>query len=401
MANPNYPGRPPWSPAGTGLWSSVTDYCGSVFAADLGEKGTLLQYGGAGHSAVNALFWIGFDVATLTWRRVGPRPLPTNGLSGYAAGVAPDPAGLDHLWGDWNGGWHGFPEEFRQPGIIVPEGSHTRNRMVYRPALAAGNGAGEVIIGWHATGARDTTGLNASHTWNADTAIWSRHSNRRPAYGAHIGGLTYHAGLDVVTGPNANFSSAASSIDVFDCKTRVWTRRSMSSGGRSHSADSTAFAWRDGANAEWHVICEHWGSLWPPMRFFAVRVDDLVSGAPTHWWDLSVDAESYPASRRQLTYTVNWSFCPSNGNFYAVNREHDSHQLWRLMPPLSRDIRDPWRISAETLNGDGLDGRLASGTPGVSFDYSRLQWSNHLRAFLWTPDFVGGSVQAIRPGGVG
>ncbi len=400
LANPNFPGTPPWNPPNSAAWTSVTDYCGSVFAAQLGASGTLLQYGGAGHSAINALCWIGFDVATLTWRRFGPRPLPTNGLYGYRTGITPDPAAFDHAWGDWDGGWTGFPATFRQPGVRVPEGGHTRNSFVYRPAAASGNRSGQVVIGWHATGVNSGTGVPTQHTWDADTGAWSRHANRRPNFGSSVGALVYHEALDVVTGACVEFTSGATAIDVFDCRSRAWARRVMNSGGRSHRIDATGFSWRDANGVSWHVVCQHWGELWPPMQFYAVSADDLAANRPTPWLDLNVTAGSYPADRNRLSFTVSWARCPVDGCYYAVNREHGSRLLWRLVPPSSGELRGAWVITAEVLSGEALDGRRSNGTGSTAFDYSRLQWAPALSAFLWTSDFVGADVQAIRPGGI-
>lgn len=70
------------------------------------------------------------------------------------------------------------------------------------------------------------------------------------------------------------------------------------------------------------------------------------------------------------------------------------------MTPPGEGIAGTWTITEENLGGEPLDGRLAGGQPGTSFDYSRLRWAAYLRAFLWTPDYIGGAVQAIRPPGV-
>lgn len=136
------------------------------------------------------------------------------------------------------------------------------------------------------------------------------------------------------------------------------------------------------------------------MQFYAVKADDLAANRPTPWLDLNVSADSYPADRNRFTYTVSWARCPVDGCYYAVNREQGSRLLWRLVPPASGDLRGNWVITAETLSGEPLDGRRANGVGSTAFDYSRLQWAPALSAFLWTSDFVGADVQAIRPGGI-
>jgi hypothetical protein len=355
-----------------------------------------MQYGGAGHVAVNALFWFGFDLADLTWKRIGPRAIASNALSAWPT----VPAAFSDTHGDWDGAHASLPEAFRQPGNTqVPEGSHTRNRMVYRPPGAAGNANGQIIVAWHATGYQDATGVGTAHTWNATTQAWARHENQRTSYGGHIGALLYHPGADVVVGPSAAFGASADHLDYLTCSSMTWARRTITSGGRTHDVDATAFAWTDINGKEWHVVCRHLDAAAPSFDCFAARVDEVVSGGAT-WTDLTLSGSTWPVDGTgSRSWTVQWARCPIDGNYYAVNRTHGSNKIWKLAPPGNGLITGTWTITDQTLTGSTLEGRNNS-SGNTSFDYSRLHWSSYANAFLWTGDQTNRVPQAIRPQGV-
>lgn len=414
-ANPDFPSAPPYF-NGRG-WSTVMDYAGAVFASDVGANGTYMLYGGAGHVAVNALFWFGFDVTDRTWKRIGDQPPQTNGLVGLTfPGGVPDwdamyalggvYGAFNNTYGDWNGDHASMPSGFRLTGkTTIPAGSHSRNRMAYRPASAAGNTKGEIVVGWHMTEYWDYTGVGTAHTWDGETETWARHANQRYSHEAKSGGLVYHAAHDVICGPN--FNDGATGFDFFDCATQTWVHRTYSSGGRSLVSDSTAFGWTDGSGFAWHVLCNPLNSLAPAQSFFAVRVDRLVSNTSPAWVDLTVTATTtWPATSLSgsgipsYAYTVCWAHCPSDGCYYAVNREHGSNKLWKLTPPVSGVITDSWVITETTLGGTTLSAAGANGTDQISWDYNRLQWVPALSAFLWIGNRLDAPVQAIRPIGV-
>lgn len=392
LANPNFPGAAPWEIHGDfrSQWLHVTDFCGSVFAPSLGSMGTLLQYGAAGHSAVNAPFWFGYDVAERVWKRIGHRTLPTDQLSQLfsAGGLIPDPAAFDRIWGDWNGSWAGWPAGFEQPGWNPPEGSHTRNSFVYRPPDAAGNRAGQIITCWEPTGIQGGTGIRGSHVWDADTGLFTRTANLRPGSGNAATGMQYSRAHDVVIGNNLVFSSVTGQIDFLDCRTMTWVRREATN-TRNVRIESTSFLAGD-----LFVRVDHEFTVSAtPFTLEAVVVSDVVAGRPFTWTTLKLDATSYPTNQAGLTITTQFEFCPVDGAYYAVNRVAGSNRIWKLTPPAAASQTGSLLTGTWTLREQALDGALA----GASVDYARLRWCPALTAFLWTGESVAEDVQAIRP----
>lgn len=397
LANPNFPNTPPWEPGVA--WIHVTDYCGAVFAGDVGPHGTYMQYGAAGHAAVGACFWFGFDLADRLWKRVGRRPLPTDAfvaaaLDPYNVGKYYPISQLDPEWGEWQGAYRGWPRGFAQPGYNPPEGSHTRNSFVYRPAAKAGNRGGQILVAWQPTGKNSGTNIGGGWVWDADTSFFSRHANHRPSGGGAVGGVQYFPELDAVVGLNQGSSSPVNYVDALDCATMSWVRRTIPSAPAAYY-DSTSFA-----HGDYFVLCNHkLKPQNPPFDLWAIDARAIKKGLPASWVPLKVSATSYPVNETGLSCTVSWAYCPLNGCYYAVDRTHGSRKLWKMTPP-GPAIAGTWSIAEEALGGEALDGRLANGRPGSSFDYSRLRWAGYLKSFLWTPDYVGGPVQAIRPPGV-
>ena len=405
LANPNGAGNtPPWEQGAA--WIHMTDYCGAMLAKDVGAHGTYMQYGAAGHSAVGACFWIGFDLDDRTWKRIGKRPLPSDCFQLAAADPfnvgTYYPAGqLDPTWGEWQGGWSGWPSGFAQPGYNPPEGAHTRNSFTYRPSSKAGNTHGQILTFWQPTGKTSGTVIRGGFVWDADTGNFSRQSTLRPGGGSAVGGMAYFESLDVVVGLNMESSGFVSWVDVLDCTSMASVRRTVSNAPNVFY-DSTSFAHPVG---NLYVICNHkLTANAVPAEFWAIDADALKTGTASAWSQLTVTAGSWPVGGAGITGTVGWSFCPANGCYYAVNRVDGSNKLWKLTPPAgtskASQLSGTWVISEETLAGVTLDGRLASGISGTSFDYNRLQWSDYGQCFIWTPDYVDGNVQAIRPMGV-
>lgn len=387
LANPNYPANPPWRYLSN--WYSVTDYCGAVFAPTVGAQGTWMMYGSSGHAAIGATFWVGFDVATRTWQRIGPRPLPSNGLQGYVANVSPDPAAFDHTWGDYDGGYVGWPAGFRQPGRRVLEGSHTRSRMAYQPPDKAGNAKGRIFCMWRVTGVNDALNITASHYYDLDDHTWHRTTNIRPNWGAYAGAVVYHAGPNLLTCNSADIGgSSASHMDVLDCASMTWTRRTMTSGGRSYNPDTTGFGWVDGAGKSWHI---HQSGIVDTHMMYAVCAEDLQSGAAVAWQDLTLSYTTLPANSAGDIMSQSWCWCPNDGRYYAVNRIGGSNKLWRMTPPISGVITGLWLIEELTVSGS---------LQASDWDHRRLQWAPAINALLWHgPDFTA-DMQIITPPGV-
>lgn len=397
LANPNYPSTPPWLPTGV-FWIHALDYCGAILADNYGANGTYMIYGGAGHSAPGANCWIGFDLTTQLWAVRGNRPLPSDDF--YAARLDPGNVGLYYpssqlnaTWGEWQGNYSGWPGGFAQSGYNPPEGGHTRNSFVYRKASKAGNTTGQIIACWEPTGETAGTGIAGSFFWDGDTSLFSRSSNVRPNGGSTVGGMKYSASHDVVIGIN-QISSGFPSIDFMDCATKTWTRRATTNTPNIYY-DTTCFIWND------YIIFVNNSPVTvtnPPFQLFAVNITSAIAGTVAFSNALTVNASTtYPVDGAGLSYTMSFAPCPENNTFYAVNRVNGSNKMWKLTPPVSNIVTDPWALDEQTMTSGTLDGRLASGSSGTSFDFSRLQWSTYGRAFIWIPDYVSGNVQALRP----
>lgn len=395
LANPDYPGAAPWE--SYTQWFHMTDYCGAVMASELGAGGTYMQYGAAGHSAVAACFWIGFDIADLTWKRIGPRPLPTDGVALGSQSTADlntiYPASqFNPQWGEWQGGYSGWPSGFAQPGYNPPEGSHTRNNLVYRPPTTAGNTAGQVITTFTSTGIH--TGLQqpyGSHVFDLDALSFARTNTLKPGQGGAVGGSEYFTQLDCVVALNRESSGFVTTVDVLNCATMAWARRNVSNGMVAYY-DSTCFGWGD-----YFVLCVQNPNV-PSAAptFWAINAALLKAGAATGWQQLTVAASSYPRTSTNAMVTVSWALCPENGAYYAVNRQHGSSALWKLTPPVSGALADTWTITEQALTGT-LACRTAGGSTGVVLDYRKLLWSTYARAFIWTDEYILSNPQAIRP----
>lgn len=402
LANPNYPGAAPWEYA---PWTSVTDFGGAVFADNVGTHGTLMVWGDAGHSAVSASCWSGFDLATRQWKRIGNRPLPSDGLRKVRdAGVAADAAHLaiyypatqlDTTWGDWKGDYSGWPTGFAQPGYNPPAAGHNHKGAFYLPPAKAGNTSGKVVTCWQPTGVNTGTGIRGGHVWDADTGLWSRQNSLRPAYYANGTGAVYFPTLDVAV---ASLSDSAylSTMHVLDTVTMTWATRTCTN---APYIDYTSVGF---AHGELLIVSNNKQSVTtPPLTLHAIDAAAVKAGSGAAWTNLTVSASSYPVNGSGLATSVCWALCPVNGCYYAVNRVHGSNKIWKLTPPTgttkASQLSGTWTITEETMTTGTLDGRISSGASGTSFDYGRLAWSDYAHAFLWYPDFVGGNVQAIRP----
>lgn len=388
LANPDFPGAPPWESFND--WPSVMDFCGALFMPEVGTAGALMVYGAAGHSAVAACFWVGFDVATQRWARVGNRPLPSDGLEGYELDVTPPATRFDHEWGDWNGSSTDWAEVFRQSGWNPPEGSHTRNMFVRRPPTAAGNASGQIITAWQPTGITAGTGIRGSHVWDADTKLFSRTTNLRPGSGGAVTGMVYDEENDVVIGHNRSSTVTSSELDMLDCSTMEWVRRNASS-GIGIAIDSTSFICGGLFVRVNHAL----SATSPPFTLQAAPIANIVAGTSWAWTTLTLSASSYPVNGSGLSNTVHFERCPEDGNYYAMNRVASDMRLWKLVPPsgdAAAKLAGTWTLDAQTLTGDA---RI-----GMAYDYRKLQWCPALTSFLLAPESITDPVQAIRPVGI-
>jgi hypothetical protein len=388
--NPNAPSAAPWEASVGWGASALSAFCGAVMAKDMGVGGKLMTWGAPGHSTnLEFAAWVAFDVASRSWEIIGTPP-PTEVVTTYTAGVTPPTTRFDHTWGEWNGGSTDWTEAFRRPGYNPPMGSHTRNSFVYIPAADAGNNTGKLVVAWQPTGNVSGTNIRGSFIYDCDTELFSRTANVRFGHGSAVTGIAYHADQGVVIGHNRDSSVTVSELDVFDTSTNTWTRRNATA-AIGLSTDSTNFICGD-------LFVMVANTVQPPV-FRAAPVSTVKAGGSWAWATLTVSAASWPVNGSGNTLTTQWSRCPDNGAWYAVNRQSGSNTLWKLVKPSGVADSDTasllsgtWTVTTETLTGSGLE--------GASFDYGRLQWCPALTAFLWFGDLHTSAVQAIRPVGV-
>jgi|GEM_PF-6692468 hypothetical protein len=391
--NPSAPSAAPWE-ASVG-WGSeaISAYAGALYASGMGDSGIYLMYAAPGHSTnLEYCGHVGFNIATRLWEIVDNAP-PTPVMSSYSAGVTPAPSRFNHDYGDWIGDSADWALAFRRPGYNPPAGAHTRNSWVYIPGAQAGNSRGKVVTAWHPTGNNTGTGLRGSWVYDCDTRTWSRTANLRPGDGSSVGGVAYHAAQNVVVGYNRESSAVVAELDVLDMATLTWTRRNAT-GAVALAIDSTCFIVGD-----LYVYVGN-GAASSTMR--AAPVSTVKAGGSWTWQNLTLSASSWPIKVGGVapgTFTCQWSRCPVNGAWYAVNRNAGSQTLWRLDKPAgvadsdtSGLLSGTWTVASETLTGAGLE--------PAQFDYGRLQWCSAITAFLWVGDAHTSNVQAIRPVGV-
>jgi hypothetical protein len=388
--NPNAPSLAPWEISTGWGASALSAFCGAAFAKDLGAAGKLMTWGAPGHSTnLEFAAWVDFDVASRRWGIIGAPP-PTEVVTTYTAGVTPPTTRFDHTWGEWSGGSTDWAEAFRRPGYNPPMGSHTRNSFVYIPAADAGNANGKIVVAWQPTGNVTGTGIAGSFVYDCTTGLFSRTANVRPGSGSAVTGVAYHPDQGIVIGHNRSSTVTSAELDYLDLSNDTWTRRNAGS-AVALNTDST------------NIVC---GDLFvmvsnnaqPPV-FRAAPVSTVKAGGSWSWSTLTVSAASWPTNASGNTLTTQWSRCPDNGAWYAVNRQSGSSTLWKLVKPSGVADSDTagllagtWTVTSESLTGSGLE--------GASFDYGRLQWCPALHAFLWFGDLHTSAVQAIRPVGV-
>ena len=303
------------------------------------------------------------------------------------AGSNPPTTRFDHTWGDWIGGSADWPSGFAQPGYNPPEPSHSRNSFVYRPAAASGNSKGQVIACWHPTGVNSGTGLRGSFVCDLDTGLWTRTANLRPSHGSAVGGVSYHAGMDVVVGFNQESSGATGALDFLACATMTWTRRT-GLGSLNARIDSTSFIVGD-----LFVFVDHeLAANAVPFRLWAISISKLIAGTAQTWQQLTLSTSSWPTTAAGLTNMVGFERCPINGSLYATNLVAGDNRVWRLIPPAADSDTTGLLSGTWTMEDEALAG--ASKVAGL-YDYSRLRWAGD--GFLWTADGTSGTVQLMRP----
>lgn len=396
LLNPLHPARPPWEALATIGWAGdqLSEFCGALYCKDWGSSGRYAMWGAPGHSTgVEYPGFAAFNVTRRRWELMDAAP-PVSYITQaeWDAGQPPSTR-ADRTWGEWTGGSTDWPVGFRRPGYNPPFGAHTRNNWVYLPAAVAGNARGEIVAAWHGTLGASGTAVPVQHIYDCDTGLWRRTANMRPGYGSSVGGMAFHQPQNVVIGFSIESSGTATAVDILDLATETWTRRS-SVGSLSVRIDSSFIVCGD--------LFVYVDNTATAMTMSATRVSLAKAGTPSSWTPLTLSAASLPlkvGGSLPGMLSCQWARCPTNGHWYAVDRNAGSQTVWRLSKPAGVADSDTagllagtWTITTETLAGTGLE--------PAQYDYGRLQWCDALQGFLWTGDLHTSAVQCIRPIGV-
>jgi len=388
LANPNYPSAAPWERSAG--WMHCLDYGGVIMADDVGQYGSLMFYGAAGHSACNPTMWCGFDLASQQWSRVGKRSLPNDdmylGLDAY-------PGVLDAIWGDYDGSASAWGA-FAQPGYNPPAGAHSYAGLAYRPAAKAGNAKGQMLYPLNATGATAGTAARGSWIWDADSELFSRSSNLRPAAGgATVGGTQYFESIDTAFAINAAGSLWLQTLDCFDWDTTTWTRRYSATADFYADLSAISFAH---PSALLYIMCDPVSGSDPTHRMWAAPVDKVKAGTSWTWAALTVEL----APGADWPPTASWCYHAEKNAWYAVSGVPGSHDLWKLTAPSDTQagaLSGTWIVSKHVFTGDGLYCKDAAGTTTTVGQFRSLTYSRRAKCLLWISPYIGGVVQAIRP----
>lgn len=386
LANPAYPATPPWER--TAAWSHCLDF-GSVIMCDgIGTHGTIMFYAAAGHSACNPTMWAGYDLATRTWRRVGRRTLPNDDMH---LGLEAYPGLLDPVWGDYIGSAAGWGA-FAQPGYNPPAGSHAYGGLTYRPAAKAGNSGGQILYPLNATGGTAGNASRGSWIWDADTELFERSANLRPAAGgATVGGTEYFENIDSAFALNTSGSTWLMTLDWFDWASKTWTRRNSETTLYNVGLSGLSLAHQ---SASLYIICDVNGGA---IKLFAAPVDKVAAGATWAWSELTVVNNSGDAIP-----TVAWVWHDTRQCYYGAGYQpSQGHYLYKLAPPgvtQAECLSGTWTITRETIAGEALVFLDGNGTSTSINNLGFLTYSKKLDCLFWMSNYVGGPVQALRPG---
>lgn len=413
--NPLSPAQGPYGGLeGSYYFNSIHAYCGAVFNPTTRQ---IVGYG-AGHSAINIGAVWAFDLQDLAWKWLDS-PLPTDGLSlprvhGSNVPIPRNvmeryypPEQYDFEWGDWNGGWSGWPAGYGQPGKRFPEPGHSRSALCFIPGHAYGNQSGAMLKLAASTGSNGGTYATGTHLFDFDSRQWIRTKNRPTATGGStvfdsMTSKTYSVGQDGASG-------YVNAIKVFDVKSQSWEPNKTTHGGPYMNFSA------GGGGLNIHppsrlalISCpqDALGNPLHPIKFgiFATAIDAMLANHFS-WIALSVAADSWPVGSDGFMWTPEWALCPINNCFYTINGVNDSHTLWKLSPPVyartqAEHLGGVWTLKAETLSGVPLYSRDQAGQIGDSYVYKKLSWDTKSRSFLWFSNWYEGPVQAIRPLGL-
>lgn len=429
--NPDAPGVGPWGYSGS--FNSILAFSGATFNPDMRELCNI----GAGHVAAcvptNWAFRLG-DLKWL-WKSI---PVPSDGFAAAMAEAAisgrtvndkewysdvyvlqedsPSDWQFDRVWGDWNRDWTGWPTGITTgpAGEIFPETAHSYDSNIVVPAAIKGNAKGIMCKFERCTGKTTGNGIEGTHIFDFDTDKWRRTAN-----------LPVKAGgtpaLDTLTGMiirNYSTSGAGSYTltqwQLFDpiTETHGATRTSSNSPGQRSGACTTIDI--DQLSRLLFVITssdasnDNYSATPTKMRMYGADVDtalvsnfsfsEITLSNPSGIWPF------FPAAPLGLKST--FQFCPEDGCYYLISGEDGSNKVWRLSRPVgattqSQHLVGTWTVDVITMPVGSFYCKNSSGvgTNGC-FVYSKMQWDDVSKSFLWFSDHLPGPVQAFNPVGV-
>ena len=408
--NPEYGfGAGPWIGRGY-YWGSYMAYSGAAWC----ETQELYVMWGTGHASICVPGITAFSAVKRSWSWICVPP-PSDGLTKLANGVPPYAANIAAVypaeqynteWGEWQGGWSGWPAALRQPGKIFPETTHSRTGLAWVPGYAAGNTNGVILFVINPAGQNQGSDGRADHYFDLDTNSFLRCANHRRDNNNRCGGVVWFGGsVNRSFALTAGTQGQSAPIDIWHPGTKTWSTPQpslMSPGLDGDSAPMGAhlssgllmlFIAADAAGAS---------PSYPGVKhvIFAQDAAAAAAGTATAWTALSVTATSWPLSYGNNIAKRGWGLCPVNGCFYAVNGVQGSTTLWKLSPPvgattLAQYLNGTWSITTETLSA-----ALDNGGQSADHVYNKLQWATARNCFLYVGDNVIARVQAIRPNGV-
>lgn len=402
----------PWggkTPSNIYHFTSILSYSGMCFSPELRKY---IGYG-AGHAAVCIPAPFSFDLETLAWEWLSV-PIPSDGFT-LTQGVAANAATValyypstqfDTTWGEWIGGYSGWPSGYEQPGLIFPETSHTYNNLMIIPAIKYGNNNGALLLVNSPTGDTTGTDMKTSHIYDFDTRQFIRTANRQSTVGNSAGGMCYDAASNTAYACSNGSSTTRSSLEVLDIPTKTWSTKTCSnisitieSGGMRSHPDSNLimmFTPIDSGGNPTYLGIKH--------KIYAASTTSILAGGFT-WTVLTVSGSNWPLRTDGTIQQIGWCYCPLDKSFYTVNGVNASTTVWKLAPPsgavTTNDyLTGTWTISALSMTSGQLISMRAASNFNDSYVYNRVQWDVTSSSFLWTTDYNEGPVQAFRPPGV-
>lgn len=355
---------------GTDGVAGVLAYGGMAFAPNYGASGALLIAGG-GHADYGGNEAYLFDLATYTWTRISN---PSTAMP-PEAGANPDP----RLWsppadplvhGEYS---DGTPMSFHSYNslIVVPGGTNNKGQFLSVARNALNWSAASYASGW-------THSLDLGVSTPAAWARFSTNSGyQRPSdnFGSWV--CCYDASRDRVWGvaPGAAF------IDYLDLTTNAHTSVACATGSGTNPCAAAVPV------NDLMLIASQGGAYGSdgPLQIVAIQLSNPGAGATT----LTLTGE-VPQQTALPAWGFDWDTDRGVGYAYMGNWtfgagppvENDLLHVWKITPPSSSPLTNPWIASRITL----LQSLPANNSDGV---WSRWRYCSTIKKFAYVPTTTG------------